>query len=1076
MLLPEVIQTKITPPSISSRTLYRERVINTLAEADQYRLTILQENAGFGKSTALASFASESARTIWYQITEDDNNLPIFLLYLLKATLHTIPDIKDLPLSVLENWDVTQGPLPSKSIVNQYINAIEAHISESVILIFDDIHLVQETPEIAHTLDHLISLAPENLHLLLSSRYPVKLPNLYRWVSRGEVLILDQNLLSFTPDEVSLLYARNFEYELLPDEIQDLTTVTEGWALALLLVWQGLRTGAVTSIEEALTYQASTMENLFAVLTHEVLDKQPEDIQEFLQASSVLRTMTPNACNAIRNKDDSAAILAYLQRQDLFVVNAGENILRYQHIFHKLLTQQTSETDRNNWHNLASQYYKAQNDVESAIYHAFRSLDYTQAADLLVIYGEDLIRKGLLDTLSTYLEQLPPDILLNHPILLKYLGDIARFRSQFQEALGWYKQAETIFTERGETAEIGRALRGQARVYIDTVDPNKASELLQKALRISDGIEDRKSSARLYELLAENKLNAGKPEEAEKLRNQAQVLRQEGHSESQLLYRVLIRTGRLSEVKAKLENRAVEERNEPVQTSRSHRETQLLLSLINALMGDAEISLETARDGTQRGEELGSPWVTAVGHMRQGHALMLLKDETGYSNARKEFEIAIEISRSLSTPRLRVEAYWGLCRVFGYSGDLDQATQLAKRAVSIANDAGDEWISSLVHLAMGASLIQAGSYEIAYSWLNKALRGFRECSDPFGTSATRLWLCLGWLSEENIERLSQEVPLLMDICQENRYDYLFTKPTLLGLPDERACIPLLIFAREQGWGKSYTRHLLSEIGFPGISTHPGYQLRVNTLGKFQAYRGKIPIPGTGWQRSKSRQLFQLLITHNDSPLDREQIYEYLWPGGAIGKTEQNFKVALSTLYRVLEPNRAAGTDSAFIERQECIYKIRDDADIWIDFVDFEESFKTSEEFVSISPESAIQRYEKALSLYKGEYLPDSLYETWAAVKREQLSVMFLRGADRLCELYLQFNKSEDTINLCQRIFDEDNCWERAYRHLMVAYDQLGDHGQIARTYQRCVQNMQDELGISPSSETELHYNDLISTY
>jgi two-component SAPR family response regulator len=115
-------------------------------------------------------------------------------------------------------------------------------------------------------------------------------------------------------------------------------------------------------------------------------------------------------------------------------------------------------------------------------------------------------------------------------------------------------------------------------------------------------------------------------------------------------------------------------------------------------------------------------------------------------------------------------------------------------------------------------------------------------------------------------------------------------------------------------------------------------------------------------------------------------------------------------------------------------------------------------------------------LYRGEYLPDALYETWAAIKREQLSVIFLRGADHLCDLYLKIQKPEEAIKLCQRIFEEDNCWERAYRHLMGAYDQLGDHGQIARTYQRCVQTMQKELGISPSSETELQYKELISSY
>jgi ATP/maltotriose-dependent transcriptional regulator MalT/DNA-binding SARP family transcriptional activator len=1046
-----------------------------LNEASQYRLTVLQENAGCGKSTALVSFIDQAQNTIWYQVTDDDTNLPLFLMYLLKATEYAIPGIQNLPISLLENWEVARGPLPSKLIINQLLNSIGSATSDPVFLVLDDIHLIQDSTAIAHVLDHLISLAPSNIHFLLSSRHPVSFPNMFRWASRGEILLLDQNLLAFTPEEVASLYTENYDFDLLPDEIEALTNTTEGWALALQLIWQGLKSGAVSSVEDAISYQASTMDNLFAVLTHEVLEKQSEDIQEFLQASSVLRSMSPAACDAIRQKDDSAAILSLLQRQDLFVVETGNDILRYQHIFHQFLKQLSSETDKRFWHSLAADYYREQNDVESAIYHALKIPDYSQAAELLVQYGEDLIRTGLLDTLSYYLEKLPPDLLLSYSALLKQLGDIARFKSQFHQALGWYKQAETIFRERGETKEVGRCLRDQARVYIDTVDPNNAAELLQKALRLSDGTEDRQSTARLYELLAENKLNAGKPDEAEEYQRQAESIREEGHSVGQLHHRVLIRTGQLKEARSQLEQQAEEERNQPVHTSRSHRETLLLLSLIYGLQGDVNLSLNTAIQGTLRGEELGSPWVTAVGHMRQGHALMLLQEEHTYTAAKDAFEKAIEISRSLSTPRLRVEAYWGLCRVYGYSGDLDQATQIAHRAIKIAEDAGDVWIASLVRLAMGASLVQAQSYEIADAWLNDAFRGFIDCSDPLGASAVRLWTCLGLLADGNHDRLAQETPLLLDTCQKNQYDFLFTKPTILGIPDQRACIPLLIQSRDHGWRATYARQLLSEMNVPGIRVHPGYQLRVETLGKFQAWLGKHPIPSNGWQRSKSRQLFQLLITYYKSLLDREQIYEYLWPGGVIYKTEQNFKVTLSTLYRILEPNRKPGSESAYVERKECSYRIRDDADIWIDFVDFEKSLDEAESISDRSPEKAISIFEQSLLLYKGDYLPNSLYETWSAAKRELLSVQFLRGADRLCELYLEHNRPEETITVCQRIFEEDTCWERAYRHLMSAYARLGDHGQIARTYQRCIQTMQEELNISPSPETEIQYQKLISS-
>ena len=81
-------------------------------------------------------------------------------------------------------------------------------------------------------------------------------------------------------------------------------------------------------------------------------------------------------------------------------------------------------------------------------------------------------------------------------------------------------------------------------------------------------------------------------------------------------------------------------------------------------------------------------------------------------------------------------------------------------------------------------------------------------------------------------------------------------------------------------------------------------------------------------------------------------------------------------------------------------------------------------------------------------------------------------ADRLAELLIQNGNFKTAIELCQRILAQDNCWERAYRHLMLAYSQIGDRGQIGRTYQRCVQILHSELDVPPSPETEALFQKL----
>jgi LuxR family maltose regulon positive regulatory protein len=1087
MPLPKVLRTKITPPHKSLRTLARPRVTQALADALHFRLTLLQAGAGYGKSTALTMLAEEFPPVAWYQVTEDDSDPLVFLLHLCHATQTALPNLQGLPAQFLESWESTRGLLPVTGIVDQYLNTLTEQLAEDVLLVLDDAHLAAGVNEIALILDRLIGLAPQWLHVVLASRAPIRLPNLSRWRAQGEVLLIDQSVLAFKTSEISELFSNYYGYDLTPDEVIKLQETTEGWAIALQLIWQNLRRGISTSLEASLTQPVKSLDSLFEILAKEVFESQPVDVQEFLRVSATLREMTPNACDALlvdpangsnpRTGQNvfhgSAAMLAYLRRQELFVVDLGDGSMRYHHIFHSFLIQQAGIQERSVWNRRAAQFFGRQNDFEAAIYHLLHAGDREEAADILEIYGAELLARGRLDTLSSYLDQMDASTLRQHPALLFFLGDLARLHSRFQEALGWYQQAEAIWRERNQQQGIARSLRGQARVYLDTVNPAQAEALLQNSIRLSDGMEGREVQARLFELLAENKLNAGHVEEAEALRRQAEALRSEGPSDSQLLFRVLLRTGRLEEARQGLEARAEAEQRKPVQTPRAHRETYLLLSLIYALEGHAEQAHQVAIQGTQRGIALESPFVTAVGHARQGHALSLLPWPDHYGQARRQFIETIRISRMLAVPRLLVEAFWGLCRVYGYQGDLGQAMQVAKEGLEIAIKAGDEWIASLMRLSMGASLILAARYEAASEWLERASLGFQECSDPFGLTAARLWLCQGWFRQKNIPLVEQNLPEVLSILRANGYDFLLTRPTLLGPPDERIFVPLLLLAREKDWEAIYVRRILNSIGLPKVELHPGFQLRVTTLGSFQAWRGIQPIPANGWHREKSRQLFQLLLTFRNAPLDRDQIIDYLWPNLEPQVAQRNFKVALNNLYQVLEPEREPGSNSAFIYREGTIYNLRPGADIWLDCDEFLNGFHQAELKAKSQPDEAISQLAAALTLFQGDYLPEARYETWAAIEREHLEVHFLRAADHLSELYFTAGQIEAAIAVCQRILTVDNCWERAYRLLMRAYARLGDHGQVARTYQRCLQTLHNELDVSPAMETEALYHRLV---
>jgi len=1067
-----VIRTKLLPPRPHRRVLARPRLTGRLLEALDYRLTVLHAGAGYGKSTALAALAGEGYPLIWYHLDAEDADPTTFLLHLLHAFRPRCPDAVQLPLALLEE----QGGQPSWTApVDALVDGLTEYLGRSHLLVVDDAHLLNGSLETLRILDRLIGRAPTFLHTILSTRYPLRLPSLIAWRARGEVLEIRQDELAFTPDEIASLFSQQYGLSLSPSEVSLLAERTEGWPIALQLVWQMLHSRGASTVHEALRRIAGPTESLFPYLAQEVLRRQLPDVREFLLSTAVLREMTPSLCDRLRGTEDSARMLGYLMENGLFVVDLGEGHVRYHHLFREFLYQQLSPQEARQAHLRAAQCFAERGEETEAVPHLLAAGAFEEAAAILDRLGREMVQAGRLDTLASWIGTLPPEVLEAHPALLVYLGDIARLRSQFNAALGWYRQAEERYRLQNDLRGVGQALRGQARVYLDTVNPAQAEHILQEALRLADGQEDRESRARLLELLAENRLNLGRPEEAEQLRAQARALREEGPGEAELAIRVLLRTGRLNEARRLLEEQAERERREPVLRPRAHRETLLLLSLILSFQGEAEPACRCAVEGTQRGQALHSPFVTAVGYMRQGHAWLIRNDPQGYAQACRCYQEAIAIGETLAVPRLKVEAFWGLCRAHGFQGELDAAADAAQQGIAIAQQAGDEWITALIRVSMGAGYVLAGDFPRALEWLTQALAAFRECSDPYGEAVARLWLCHVWWRTGDEARLRRDLEELLQLVHTWGYDYLFTRSPLLGPPDPRMSVPLLVYARRSGIHRACAERLLRALGLEAVEFHPGYQLRVQTLGEFRVWRGNREIPPAEWRREKARRLFQVLLTHRRGMLDRDQILEMLWPDLDPETARRDFKVALSTLCKVLEPERPDGIPSAYIVRDSSRYGLRPGADLWLDAEALETIIAEGDRLLETDPQAALERYRQALSLYTGDYLEDCLYEDWCSEERERLVALYLRTADRVAELLARKEAWEEVLTVCQGILARDPCWEQAYRWMMLAYARTGRRAQALRVFRRCVQHLREELDVEPSPATVQLYESIRQT-
>lgn len=1068
-----VLQSKLTPPRPHHQTLARPRLSARLLQASDYRLTIIQAGAGYGKSTALAALQQQGVPLVWYQMDEDDADPSLFLRHLIHGLEQAAPRSAEASLARLEQWARAEQQANLPAVVDILTNDLAA-LPGHIYLVFDEAHWLNNFQDTAALVSRLVRHAPDTASVLLAARFPLELESLVAWRLQGRILEIGRAELAFSEAEIKQLYGEQYGIALTPEQCSLLAARTDGWPMVLPLIARSLQAGGSQSIQAALEQLLTTSGDLFSYLAHEVLEQLPAAVRQFCYDTAILPFLTPELCNCVRGLDDSTAILTYLEEHGLVVAGADHRAMRYHQLIREHLNSLVTPQDVTDLHYRVARCCLGMDLPEEAVDNFIAAGAYREAADVLARVGRALLARGRLEMLESRILSLPPDGLSERPALLVYLGDIARLRSRFDQALAWYRQAEDRSRAARNLADLGRALRGQARIYLDTVNPSKAERLLEEALRLSDGQEDRETQARLLDLLAENRLNQGRTATAQELRAQAESLRDQTFDVQALPLRLMLRTGRLEEARRRLEEQALQEQEHPVSQPRAHRETLLLLAIILAFMGEHEGAYAAAVAGTERGQALNSPFITAIGWMRQGHAWLLLKRPEAFEQARQAFGQAIRLSEQLQAERLRVEAYWGMCQVSGFQGHLEAAERFAGEGITLAHNAGDEWISACIRVALAAGYVLAGRDEPAAALLEEAGVSFRSCGDTHGEAITRLWQCLLWQQTGDTARLSRDSDELLRLVNEHHYTFLFERNTLLGPPHIRQLVPLLLFARDSNIRRSVAVDLLRRLSLEHVTHHAGYELRVHLLGPFQLWRGSEEVEAAAWRRQKARQLFLLLLTHRGSSLHREQIVETLWPESDPESAERDFKVAYNALLSLLEPNRKRHAPSAFILSDHGRYGIRPHADIRTDVAEFDALIAAADHMLHSDPVAARERYRQALALYQGDYLEEYPYEEWAHQERRRLRNRYLRAAERLARSLLAGERPEEALDVCQALLAHDNCWEPAYQIMMSAYAQLGNQPEVLRTYRRCLDLLQSELGVEPTPLTIETFQQLVT--
>ena len=1041
----QIILSQLTPPAQKSTILERPRVIQLLQQCLDYPLTTLVTETGYGKTTsALGLIKSLKLPFFWFTVSRNERDPRLFLTYLCSAFNQQGYKIGLPALRVLENSDVDL-----QECLIMLENSITSSLDEEALFVVDDFQSLNESDEILRTMNWFIDHLPANLHLVILSRTMPEFPSINNWRVRGKLLEIDKDSLSFSADETDQLYRSTYHLDLPREDLTRLHQRTEGWAIGLQVVWQSIKAMPNMPLESLLEEESeasgSSLGNLFAYLADEVLDMQSEDTQDFLIQTSILQFLDSDTCDFLLDRQNSAETLNDLYRSGLFIEQMKPDVFRYHHIFREFLLSRLSKNEelKKGLHRKLASYFSAHHYWEQAISHLISAGDYSRLKQVLDEVAERLLQSGLKQSIRYWLGKLPPEEMSQYPYGNYLLGEVERIEANFDLALEAYRTAQRLYQNLGNDWGVSMALRGQAQVYLDTLRPVNAEQLLAKALNLLDQAEYPLEVSGLLTQIAENQVNQGAMLEAEKNLQKAREL-SPMYAEMQAFTeaRLLLRTGRLDEgldLLARLDPGTSNQRM--ARPQRFHREATLLLSLYYSLQGKYESARQYADKGLQVSRQLQAKYVEAVARIRLGHALQLDLSEgldaQGVLEIRKLYEFAIE---NVDIVRIHVEPLWGLCRLVGYAGNLEEAKRIGDNALVIAANAGDEWIGLLVRISLGAALAMGNAYEAASSILSVADSLAKKLNDTLASTAAYLWEA--YTADKQGYKSSALLFLEQGLEQIQKYQYQFllNKGTLLGPDDPFTFYPLMLLARENGLQPELLSQILSDLPASIGKYHPGYTLSLNLFGGFEARKGKHLIPAENWKRDKARQMLQALACNLGRGISKEQLALLFWPDADELTAANNFKVTLSALNQTLEPDRPSKEAAQFVVRIGDHYQLNQQMKIKLDTTQFEK----------LALSLQLEDNEQALTIYKGKLLEGEPLQEDFMPEVQYYHRLYLDCLGKVIEETIADRDFGKGLDLSNRLVRQEPLLEVGYQYQMRIYHALGNASMVRNVYIQAV--------------------------
>jgi len=394
----------------------RDRVLEQIAGAAAPVVAVLAP-PGYGKTTVLGQLQADQDRpSAWLTLDVTDND-PVTLLADLTRSMAAagmLLEVSDGRAAIGVGDVLTVG-------VNTLVEAVDP--TAGGILFLDQIDHLESRSALDVVGEVLVRIAGP-IQVVVASRSASELPlGLLR--SMGAVIEITTGDLAMDQTEAEAVFT--FAGLDVGDGLMDILERTEGWPVGLYLTAMAMKAGAPSPAEPGVHGDDFFLADY---LRQELLGAVSDNTMSFLTRSSILSRLSGPLCDFVLEMDDSASVLAQLERANLLIVPMDRTRTWYR--YHSLLQDYLrSELDRNEpdiergLHIRAATWFEDNGQPDLAIEHVKDAGEIDRFAEMVTKSARRIYAEGRMETISGWLHALEESKALSDHAEMAALGAFA---------------------------------------------------------------------------------------------------------------------------------------------------------------------------------------------------------------------------------------------------------------------------------------------------------------------------------------------------------------------------------------------------------------------------------------------------------------------------------------------------------------------------------------------------------------------------------------------------------------------------------------------------------------------------